>query len=55
MTATMIGPALYERLADRLRHALQYAEAARVMAEDALELLEATREEEDDGEPASEA
>jgi hypothetical protein len=50
MTATTITPALYERIVDRLRHALQYAEASPVMAEDALELLEAVREEADDDE-----
>ena len=52
MTATTtIGQTLYERLVDRLRHALQYTEAARVIAEDALDLLEASEREEvkDDG------
>ena len=34
---------LDERLGDRLRHAEQYAEAARRMAEEALDLLEATK------------
>jgi hypothetical protein len=34
----------YERLLDRLRHALQYAEATRAMIEEALRLLEAGRE-----------
>jgi hypothetical protein len=32
--------AQYEMLVDRLRHAIQYAEAARKMAADALELVE---------------
>jgi hypothetical protein len=42
MTATL-APDLDERLAHRLRHAEQYAEAARRMAEEALELLEAAK------------
>ena len=40
MTASL-APDLDERLAHRLRHAEQYAEAARRMAEEALDLLEA--------------
>ena len=40
MMAT-VAPDLGERLVDRLRIAEQYAEAARRMAEDARELLEA--------------
>jgi hypothetical protein len=43
-TTTTITPALYERLVDRLRHEEQYLEAARLMASDARELLEATHE-----------
>jgi hypothetical protein len=35
-------------LVDRLRHALQYAEAARLMVEEALALLEAPKGEDDD-------
>lgn len=35
----------YEALVDRLRHAEQYAEASRLMAEDARKLLEAARSE----------
>jgi hypothetical protein len=31
----------YDLLVDRLRHAIQFAEAARKMAQDALELVEA--------------
>jgi len=31
---------LYGRLADRLRHTIQYAEAARITAEEALAVLE---------------
>ena len=42
MTATL-APDLDERLGDRLRHAEQYAEAARRMAEEALDLLEAAK------------
>ena len=42
MTATL-APDLDVRLADRLRHAEQYAEAARRMAEEALELLESAK------------
>jgi len=34
----------YARLLDRLRHALQYAEAARATVEDALRLLEEAKE-----------
>jgi hypothetical protein len=34
----------YERVLDRLRHALQYAEATRATIEEALRLLEAGRE-----------
>lgn len=37
----------HEQLLDRLRHALQYAEAARTTVEDALRLLEAAREDEE--------
>jgi hypothetical protein len=50
MTATL-APDLDERLAHRLRHAEQYAEAARRMAEEALDLLKAAKAEEpnDDG------
>jgi hypothetical protein len=33
--------AQYDLLVDRLRHAIQFAEAARKMAQDALELVEA--------------
>jgi hypothetical protein len=40
---------LYERLVDRLRHAEQYAEAARLMVEEALALLEEAKEGEHDG------
>jgi hypothetical protein len=36
----------YERVLDRLRHALQYADAARAMVEDALRLLEAGKKDE---------
>lgn len=43
-TAAKIGPALFERLTDRLAHCEQYLEAARLMASDARELLEAVRE-----------
>ena len=42
MTATL-APDLDERLGDRLRYAEQYAEAARRMAEEALDLLEAAK------------
>jgi hypothetical protein len=35
-------------LVDRLRHALQYIEAARLVVEEALALLEAAKGEEDD-------
>jgi hypothetical protein len=41
---TTLSADLYERLNDRVRHAVQYAEAARLMAEDALDLLKATRD-----------
>ena len=37
----------YQRLLDRLRHALQYAEAARATVEEALRVLGAAREGED--------
>jgi uncharacterized protein (DUF4213/DUF364 family) len=40
VTAATITNDLYDRLLDRLRHAVLYAEAARTMAEEALELLE---------------
>lgn len=42
MTASL-APDLDERLAHRLRHAEQYAEAARRMAEEALDLLQAAK------------
>jgi hypothetical protein len=41
-TSTKIGPDLYERMVDRLRHAELYSE-------DARELIEAAREVDDDG------
>jgi hypothetical protein len=41
-------PDLYALLLDRLRHAAQYAEAARVTAEDAIALIEEARKEERD-------
>jgi hypothetical protein len=45
-----LGNQVYERLVDRLRHIVQYSEAARATAEEALALLEAARkEDEDDG------
>ncbi len=37
---------LYDRLVDRLRHAAQYTEAARLMIQDTLDLLEAAKEKE---------
>lgn len=54
-TTTKIGPDLYERLVDRLRHAEQHLEAARLMLEDVRELLEAAKEVNGDGEPPSQA
>jgi hypothetical protein len=39
---------LFVLLLDRLRHAVQYAEAARVTAEDAIALIEKARKEDDD-------
>ncbi len=36
----------YELLIDRLRHAMQYSEAARLMTEDALRLIEQARKDE---------
>jgi hypothetical protein len=43
-------PDLYALLLDRLRHVAQYAEAARVTAEDAIALIEQAQREADDGE-----
>jgi hypothetical protein len=49
VTATLENQ-VYERLLDRLRHAEQYAEAARLALVEAFALLETVREEdEDDG------
>ncbi|MBA2360330.1 MAG: hypothetical protein H0V79_05200 [Actinobacteria bacterium] len=45
---TTLSADLYERLNDRVRHAMQYAEAARLCAEDALDLLKATRDFQED-------
>lgn len=45
-TATITNE-LHDRLLDRLRHAVLYAETARMMAEDALKLLEAIERKED--------
>jgi len=39
----------YYRLVDKLRHALQYSEAVCLMVEDALKMVEAAKEDEDDG------
>jgi hypothetical protein len=47
-TCTKLAPDLYDRLVDRVRHAQQYAEAARLMVEDARDLLEAAKEGDDD-------
>jgi hypothetical protein len=41
-------PDLFALLLDRLRHVAQYAEAARVTAEDAIALIEKARREEPD-------
>jgi hypothetical protein len=46
VVTTAIRADLYGRLLDRLRHAEQYSEAARLMVADAPELLEATKEQE---------
>jgi hypothetical protein len=55
MRATKIGPDLYERLVDRLRHAEQYVEAARLTLDDVRELHEVAKEVNGDGEPPSQA
>lgn len=48
MTTATITNDLYDRLLDRLRHAVLYAEAAQTMAEDTLQLLEALERKGDD-------
>jgi hypothetical protein len=48
VTAATITNDLYDRLLDRVRHAVLYAEAARAMAEEALELLEGLERKEGD-------
>jgi hypothetical protein len=50
MATATIGPALHENMTDKLRQAELYAEAARMMVEDARQLLEAVKHgDHDDG------
>jgi hypothetical protein len=46
-TAAKLSPDAYDQLTDRLRHAMQYAEAARETVSEALALLEPIQQKED--------